>query len=183
MERILPPPTLLPPAGRCRQPRSAPSPAGFLLYPSEDAATGWQRFGTADALCMGPVWDPWHPLGARQTHHPHSTAPSPGEGPCGLSQLPTPLLLGDASALRVPAVLPTAVTPQCTEGPSTAFPAACREQHEGIWGQQRPRAEGGSENWVAPCTRHGQAARGLCSAAAPNPLCPQPVPCPRRAQH
>lgn len=40
--------------------------------------------------------------------------------------------------------LPTAVAPHSTEGPSSAFPAPCREQHEGIWGQQRPWAAGGA---------------------------------------
>lgn len=185
---ILPPPTLLPPAGGCQQRHSAPSPTGFLLYPPEDATISWQHFGAADALCMGPVWGPWHPLGAQQTHYLHPTAPSPREGPCGSSQPPTSLLLGDTSALCVPAALCPQLLPHTAlRGPAVPSQHRAGSSTRAFGASRDPGLQeepwGGSENWVAPCTWHRQAVRGLCSAAAPNLLYPQLVPCPRWAQH
>lgn len=177
---ILPPPTLLPPAGGCQQRHSAPSPTGFLLYPPEDATISWQHFGAADALCMGPVWGPWHPLGAQQTHYLHPTAPSPREGPSWFVTAPhTSAAGGHLCPVCASSALPTAVAPHSTEGPSSAFPAPCREQHEGIWGQQRPWAAGGALGRLRELGRSLHVAQAG-SARAVQCRCPQPALSPAR---
>jgi len=75
--------------------------------------------------------------------------------------------------------LPTAVAPHSTEGPSSAFPAPCREQHEGIWGQQRPWAAGGALGRLRELGRSLHVARAG-SARAVQCRCPQPALSPAR---
>lgn len=168
---ILPPAPL---ASSCIPPRMPPS-AGSIL--GLQMLSAWGRYGA-----HGTLWGHSKPTTCIPLH------PLPGRAPRGSSQPPTPLLLGDTSALCVPAALCPQLLPHTAlRGPAVPSQHRAGSSTRAFGASRDPGLQeepwGGSENWVAPCTWHGQAVRGLCSAAAPNLLYPQLVPCPRWAQH